>query len=222
MGQAILQSESIDDRLFTPLSEFFIQHDSGGKFVSQVNNDHVVHSLEKSILENGFVLDSEPYNKVLSRLRYLVLYFYVTHIMEEYSDKDNSFKKSEFKYAKLPYGTLAADSFGILNFFDLGNKRIDRIDSLWEFKSQSGAIPIIFHIAFEEDTLSTAYQKREIASLLYKQPSYICKIRPALNSEYADLYNQGHDHYRKLIIPEKKFGRVALELMNILARKQRQ
>ncbi|MBI2557779.1 hypothetical protein HYW20_00510 [Candidatus Woesearchaeota archaeon] len=206
MEQAIQQSESIDDRLFVPLSRFLAD--------DEINLDE----LEKLILKNGFnlhhALASQGKDAAVLLLRESVLEAYVKSALDRYAETDSSFRKIRQGFSRQPYVTLSSDSYGKVHVFDLSRKDIYQIGPLWELQGQQQQIPVIFSITSKKDAFLNVQHERELVRYLYRLHSYFCKIRPAAGNEDVRLYNQGGDYYRKILIPAKKFGRVAWALWN--------
>jgi len=188
--------ESLDDKLFVPLSEFFL------------NNDPNPEDLEELISTKGHPnyhnpkRPAEKQSTYIDHYRGFVLDIYVKMCLSKFSKITDSFSLSQFTSGSLPNGYIFESNNWENIFFHnpINRNTVTELDALYEFYENSSIIPIIFEITFRSSKKERSRLKRELVEQIYGFPAYYCRVRPTKKNEELGVYKRD-EYSRQIFFP---------------------
>lgn len=212
--QHYTQQGTIDDKLFMPLSTFFVNDNPDFKELEQLISATGLPSRNLGSIEQykGFVLEA-----------------YVKWSLGRFAEMTGCpISPSQHSTGVLRNGrTYDTDNWGNVVFYNPRTKRtVAEVDGMYEYQEYGTIAPVILEISFVENSAMNLGRKDDSVKMLYPMPRHYLKIRPAIGDENLGVYRridvykrfkrspERRKNYREIVIPTREeFDQVDDRLM---------
>jgi len=214
-GQQYLLQETINDRLFVPLSKFFIGDNP--------NFEELAYVISEKGLPRRFLRTIEQY-------RGFVLEAYVKWALDRFPDATGiNLKQAAFTPENLRRGYMCeTDNWGTVTIYDSRARTMAELDGLYNYHENGSIILLCFEITFRKESALNFGRKRDALEKSYGVSPIFCKVRPIKEDEdpkSLGVHRKTEDYerfkrseprltnHRELVIPNKEgFDQLAATL----------